>query len=139
MDPSIVDIIELVKDNEAMAELLLQEPGLDVNLTRPGTRWTALHWASQRGHSGIVRKLLAHPSLTCHNAVDSAGRSPLMYAGWRNSVGCVRELVVVEGVDLKTRDSQGRGLEEVARSKGSMEAWQVVREELKRREELGRR
>ena len=139
MDPSIAHIIELVKGDEAMAEFLLQEPGLDVNLTSTGTRWTALHWACQKGQTWIVRRLLAHPSLTCHNAVDSAGRSPLMNAVWWNRVECVRELVAVEGVDLETRDSRGRGLEEMARIEGCLEAWQVVREELRRREEWRRR
>ena len=62
-----------------------------------------------------------------------------MNAVWWNRVECVRELVAVEGVDLETRDSQGRGLEEVARVKGSLEAWLVVSEELGRREELARR
>ena len=50
----------------------------------------------------------------------------------------MRELVAEEGVDLETRDSQGRGLEELARDEGSQEAWQVVREELGRREERRR-
>ena len=55
-----------------------------------------------------------------------------------NRVECVRELVAVEGVDLETRDSRGVGLEENARDNGSLEAWQVVREELGRREEQRR-
>ena len=52
-----------------------------------------------------------------------------MLAVARNRVGCVRELVAVEGVDLEPTDSQGVGLEEKARSWGfGLEAWQVVRE-----------
>ena len=131
-------MVAALKGHEAVVELLLQQPGLEVNLFDEEFRQTVLHLASTEGHTGIVRRLLAHPSLTCHNAVDSDGVSPLMEAVWNNRVKCVRELVAVEGVDLETRDSQGRSLEEVAREEGSQEAWQVVREELGRREEQKR-
>jgi hypothetical protein len=56
-----------------------------------------------------------------------------------NRVECVRELVAVEEVDLETRHSLGRSLEEVAMANGGLEAWQVVREELGRRQERRRR
>ena len=120
-------------------ELLLQQPGLDVNLTCHVYRRTALHMACGQGHAGIVKRLLAHPSLTCHNAAESEGFSPLMLAVGMNRVQCVRELVVVEGVDLETRDLKGVGLEETARIRGyGLEAWQVVRQEIGRREEGNR-
>ena len=56
----------------------------------------------------------------------------------RNKVECVRELVAVEAVDLETRDLRGRNLEEMAKITGGLEAWQVVREELGRREKGNR-
>ena len=49
------------KGHEAVVELLLQQPELDVNLTCGHYRQTALHWACGQGHPGIVRRLLAHP------------------------------------------------------------------------------
>ena len=124
------------RDNEALVDLLLQQPGLDVNLTGGRACWTALHWACHYGHAGIVRRLLAHPYLTCHNAVDSHNRinSPLMMAVEKNRLECVKMLVAVEVVDLETRHSQGYGLEEMARIRGNQEVWQVVREEKRRRE-----
>ena len=123
------------KGHEAVVELLLQQPGLDVNLTDGVYHRSALHFSSIEGHSGVVRRLLAHPSQSCHNAVTSEGFSPLMVAVQWNRVECVRELVAVEEVDLEARDLDGYGLEEWARVEGSLEAWQVVREELGRREE----
>ena len=123
------------KGREAVVELLLQKPGLDVNLTGGRYNGTALHIDCGQAHAGIVRRLLAHPSQSCQNAVDGYGNNPLMWAVGMNKVECVRELVAVEGMDLETYDSRGRGLEEVARDEGSLEAWQVVREELGRRED----
>ena len=76
--------------HESVVELLLQQPGLDVNLTREGSRRTALHAASSYGRAGIVRMLLAHPSLTCQNAGDRDGRTPLMWAVGFNHVRIAR-------------------------------------------------
>ena len=52
--------------HESIVELLLLQPGLDVNLT-DGDGDTALHDACAEGHEAIVKRLLAHPSLrqTC--------------------------------------------------------------------------
>ena len=89
------------RDHEGVVELLLQQPGLDVNLASGDWhRSTALHLACLSGHAGIVRSLLSHSSLTCHNAVDRYGSSPLMGAVFNNMVKCVLELVTVEGLDL---------------------------------------
>ena len=124
------------RGHEAVVEILLQEPGLDVNLAGGIHSWTALHAACYGGHAGIVRRLLSHPSLTCPNAVDGNGNSPLGYAVMWDNVECVRELVAVEGVHLETTDPQGWSLEKLARIQRSLEAWQVVREELGRREDV---
>ena len=62
--------------HEAVVELLLQQPGLEVNLTDEEYHRTSLHEASIEGHTAIVRMLLAHPSSTCQNALDNSGPSP---------------------------------------------------------------
>ena len=136
-------VLAAENNHEAVVELLLQQPGLDVNLgIYEVNNQTALHRACSEGHAGVVRRLLAHPSLTCHNAVDNDGLSPLMWAVFMNHVECVRELVAVEVVDLEPRDLEGKGLEEVARRRvwrregeKTGEALQVVREEQGRRGE----
>ena len=46
------------KGREAVIELLLQQPGLDVNLSGGPNSQTALHMACIKGHAGIVRRLL---------------------------------------------------------------------------------
>ena len=117
--------------HEAAVELLLQEPGLDVNLASLGTGRTALHWACYKGHAGIVRRLLAHPSLTCHNYRNSNGQTALQEAVFNDNVGCVLEMVAVLRVDLDMLDMD---LEEMARSPWAWEAWEVVRRERGRRE-----
>ena len=132
-----MDVVAAGEGHEAVVELLLQQQGLDVNLANEADHWTALHMACFLGCAGIVRRLLAHPSLTCHN--DSDGCSPLMLAVIRNNVEWVRELVAGEGVHLETRDSRGRSPEEVARDGGyGLEAWQVVKEELGKRKKWRR-
>ena len=124
-----------VAGHEAVVELLLKHPGLDVNLAAGGGLMTALQSACMYGHTGILRRLLAHPSLTCHNAVDICGSSALSLAVKSYSVECVRQLVAVKEVDLEARDMFGRNLEEVA----SEEIWQVLREGKRRREEQVRK
>ena len=125
-------MVAAYRGHRSTVELLLQQPGLEVDLTaRDG--YTALHWACVGGQGGVVARLLDHPSLTSLNTRDDSGSTPLMLAVSWGNVSCVRELVGQSGVELETRDSEGRGLEEVAREGDSLEAWQVVREELGRR------
>ena len=100
----------VVGGHEAVMDLLLKHPGLDVNLAARGAggvAMTALQSACMHGHAGIVRRLLSHPYLTCHNAVDVCGRSALSNAVRSYSVECVRQLVAVMEVDLETRDGLG--------------------------------
>ena len=119
----------------SILQLLMNQPGLDVNLT-DGSGRTALHLACYKTFEdvGIVKLLLAHPSLTCLNARDSSGGTPIMAAVHSGNVACVKELAKLPGVDLETRNSEGLGLEEVARREGQYEAWdEVVWQMLRRR------
>ena len=107
--------------------LLVDHAGLDVNLPDSSGR-TALHLACYEtfGDAGLVRLLLAHPSLACLNSRDSWGASPIMAAVSSGNMDCFRELARLPGVNLETRNEQGLGLEEVA--------WQVGWQEEVRRE-----
>ena len=62
-----------------------------------------------------------------------------MEAVYWGRVECVRELVAVEGVQLETRDHKGMSLEEVARERGRLAVWNVLREEKMIREEKQKR
>ena len=98
--------------HNSVVELLLSQPSLNVNSTT-SIGATALHLACPNVTG--LRLLLADPRLTSINARDGFGNTPLMWAVSDGSVECVRELVMVEGVDLETRDDDGTSLEQVAR------------------------
>ena len=98
--------------NNSVVELLLSQPSLDVNISDSDGA-TALHRACHGNVTGL-RLLLADPRLTSINARGGDGETPLMAAVVCGNVEVVRELVRVEGVDLETRDDEGKSLEEVA-------------------------
>ena len=100
--------------HNSLVQLLLQQPGIDVNCR---DRWgqTALHYSVTGDNPEGLRLLLAHPGMGSINTRDNDGDTPLMAAIRRGRLSCVIELVRVSGVDLDTRDDEGRSLEEVAR------------------------
>ena len=98
--------------NEAAVDLLLQQPGRDVNLADE-VGYTALHFAANRGHLGVVRRLLEHPSLTCLNARNSYGNTALMLALRNNHLKCVELLAEQEGVDMDTKKTKKLSLDEL--------------------------
>ena len=100
-----------------------------------GDGLTALALACIKGQPEIVSRLLAHPGLTCLNALATGGFTPLMLAVSYGSLDCVRELVEQPGVELEARDEDGKSLEDMARGRGYPEAWEIVREELERRQQ----
>ena len=97
-----------------VVEVLLKQSSLDVN-TSDSHGITALHWATAWNNVTGLKMLLADPRLTSVNARRGNGLTPLMSAINGGSVECVRELVREKGVDLDTRNDQGRRMEEVAR------------------------
>ena len=116
--------------NEAAVELLLQQPGRDVNLVDE-VGYTALHFAANRGHLGVVRRLLEHPSLTCLNVRNSYGNTALMLALRNNHLKCVELLAEQEGVDMDTRKTKKLSLdelEEIAHEPWQQEALGAARE-----------
>ena len=63
--------------------------------------------------------LARHPSMTSlntqHDAPQHPGDTPLMLAVRWGRVEIVKKLVTLPGVDLKTRDREGRSLMDMAR------------------------
>jgi len=102
------------KKHNSIVEFLLQYPGVDVNCQTTGGV-TALHCSVHSDNLEGLRLLLASHGMRSLNTRTVDGCTPLMWAVHLGSLSCVRELVGVEGVDLDTRDGQGRSLEEVAR------------------------
>ena len=76
---------------------------------------TAVHEASDFGNVIALNMLVGNPRLTSVHTRGYLGQTPLMIAIRYGEIGCVRDLVRVEGADLETRDDQGKSLEEEAR------------------------
>ena len=106
---------------------MLQQATIDVNLADLSGN-TPLHACADADNVEGLRLLLAHPGMGSLDTRDAGGRTPLMLAVSKGSLACARELVGVEGVDLDTRDGQGRSLEEVARARGSAEVERLIRD-----------
>ena len=100
--------------HNSLVQFLLQQPGIDMNCRDRGGR-TALHYSVYGDNPEGLRLLLAHPSMGSINTRTDNGDTPLMLAVNQGRLSCVVELVGVEGVDLDTRDGQGRSLEDRAR------------------------
>ena len=64
---------------EGFVKLLLEDPGLQVNLV-DSYGWPALMWAAQYGHEHIAATLLARPEIQV-NLVNNDGFSALMVTG----------------------------------------------------------
>ena len=112
---------------------MLQQPAIDVNLADLSGN-TPLHACADADNVEGLRLLLAHPAMTSLNARNGDGMTPLMFAIGQEAVGCVRELVQVDGVDLDTRDNTGLTLEEVAVEIGAKEVQEVLKVARRRRE-----
>jgi ankyrin repeat protein len=102
-----------------MVARLVAHPGQrSVNVGDSGGS-TPLMLAVEEGDMDSVRILLRELARwgagVDINAMDREGRTALMVAVANERMECVREMVVVPGVDLHTRDRQGRGLEDQAR------------------------
>jgi ankyrin repeat protein len=100
------------KGHEEVVSLLL-ERGAAVNAVDTLQR-TALHCAWIIGGPGVLRILLAQPGVEC-NPRSSDGWTPVMMAVEFGSVESVRVLAGDPRVELDTRDSIRRTLEEAAR------------------------
>ena len=97
-----------------ISEWLLQQPGIDLDCSNDNG-CTAMHYACLYGRVEVLRMLLAAQSQGSINKRDKQGRTPLMCASEFGQVECVRLMVGVAGVDLKTRDEEGRSLEDRTR------------------------
>ena len=100
--------------HEEVVTELLQQEDCDPCLEDSSMR-TALHLACRNGSVGMVRQLASHPRQSSLNSKDSDGFTAIMAAVWRGHSECVLALGRLAGVELDTRDDEGKSLEEVAR------------------------
>ena len=106
----------LSSKNIKLAISLINIPGVNINLPDTYQR-TPLHFACYHNLIEVIRLLTTHPNLTSHslNKKDVYGRSPIMAAVELGKVEAVKEMIKIFGVDLKTVNSNGKSLLEVAR------------------------
>ena len=112
---------------EEVVDLLLAQPGLDVN-AKNNNNSTALHYAcefdlysmdyacvirNRNRNIAILSKLLAVPEILV-NERDSKGWTPIMRAIYSRKPEAVRMMAAVEEVDLDVRCNNGRSLEDLA-------------------------
>jgi len=67
---------------------------------------TPLQAAARRGHTAVVRILLAHPGIDV-NSCDSHGNTPFMSGCWAGKTSCVRALLRDTRVSLNQRNTSG--------------------------------
>ena len=101
-----------------VVQLLLQQPGIEASC-RISDGSTALDFACVADNLRGLVLLLDQPGMgRVVNNRNSSGLTPLMVAVQHGHAKCVKVLLGVEGVDLDTRDDQGKGLQEWARWAG---------------------
>ena len=108
-------IVAVQMGHEEVFKLLLQQEDCDLTLENRHNKWTALHYACMLGKVMMVKALASHPRQDSLNSKDCKGRTAVMTAVWCGEAKCVMALGRVDGVDLDTRDGEGRSLEEMAR------------------------
>ena len=105
-------MVAILGSQEEVVDLLLAQPGLDVNAKNDNNR-TALHYACDKGNIAILSKLLAVPGILV-NERDSDGGTPITWAIIYGKPEAVRMMAAVEEVDLDVRCNNGRSLEDLA-------------------------
>ena len=95
-----------------LLELLLDQPGIDVNLVSSGGGkwnkwWTVLMQACFLGHTDVIHRLCQEENIDV-NVRDDEGYSALLLAVWRNHLEAVKALRMVEGLQWNVQSYKGR-------------------------------
>ena len=101
--------------NTAVAALLAQNPGVDINIA---DNWgcAALHWASMDDEMGdILTLILARPELSTINSQDICGRTPLHWAILCRATRCIDLLLNESRTDPNIGDTWGSPIMAAAR------------------------
>jgi len=89
---------------DGVEALLRGNPGL-IHLENKA-KWTAFHYASWNGRTGVVKLLLAHPVIDV-NLQASSGRTPFSLASRNGWVPIVRMMLNDPRVDITFPDNEG--------------------------------
>ena len=105
-------IATLVNQDQAIVELLLSTPGIQVNAKNKYDQ-TALHYACYTGSRAIIAMILSSPGVQL-NERDNEGCTPIMWAIRIRQIQAVLLMAAVPQVCLDVKDNQGGSLEELA-------------------------
>ena len=110
-------LMEAIRANhEEMVDLLLAQPGIDVN-AKDNFDYTSLHYACSRFtkyNVAILSKLLAVPGILLNERDSNSGMTPIMGAIIYGKLEAVLVMAAVENVDLDVRNDDGWCLEDLA-------------------------
>ena len=108
-------MVAIVRSHEEMVELLLAQPGIEVN-AKDSRKETALYYACRGGNVVILSKLLAVPGILVNERnYYNHGWSPIMEAVFRGKPDVVRMMAAVDKVVL---DVEQEGCKVHARCRG---------------------
>ena len=102
-------------NHEEMVDLLLAQPGIDVN-AKDNFDYTSLHYACSRFtkyNVAILSKLLAVPGILLNERDSNSGMTPIMWAICSRKPEAVQVMAAVEEVDLDVSHN-GWSLEDLA-------------------------
>merc|ERR1719154_18489 len=76
-----------------------------------------MHVACAVDNVTAINTLTKDTRLTTLNTRECYGYSPIMMAVFTGKLAATKRMMEVEGVDMATKDNQGKGLQEVARER----------------------
>ena len=96
-----------VKNNsEDLLDLLLSQPGVDVNITSGRNRFTALTYACEQNRVNIVKRLCQVSEIN-PNIKTKFDDSALLIAIYDNNIECVKILRTVSKTNWNMKNSDG--------------------------------
>ena len=108
-------------DAKKVAELMRQDPGLNVNKAVDRNRHSLLDYAcSDEGRSAVIPLLLAHPDIDV-NVKDKYGYTPFYCACGSGQLSCVREMLKDSSVKVNEPDNGGTTTLWVAAANGNFD------------------
>jgi len=96
-----------IGDAQKLAEMIRQDPAINVNMNQNGNEWTLLHYACEvDSRSAVIPLLLAHPGINV-NARNKWGSTPFSCTCANGHTSCVGEMLKDSRVMVNEPDKYG--------------------------------